>query len=572
MTRSPCKQGLFHILSLQFSLQNGAVMSGKIKYLLYRDGRFFARLVIPVKLRPYFDGRTELRQPLGADRRSATRRHPVALAELMHQIALAELKLADAEGAQALPGRYPLSIGQIAMRSYQARLAQDDEGRNSLAAYARMGIDDGYAEDLRNGIAGKLNDQELEDLVGHRIQHFQFRGNTTAAFGSREWRDLARAMCISEYEALNRVYERDNGDYSGQPSYPILRDAEPEAEALPPVSLRGLFADYIASRNQLGRGRESERRWTPVIKDLHKHLGHNDARRVSKQDLMAWRDTLMQRLSPKTVNDVYPAAIRTIFSWAVREDRLTENPAKAVRQEVPKQVKTRPKGYTLEEAERILSFSVSNVPKPLAGRASPEFPETTAAKRWIPLLCAYTGARVTEMSQLRKQDVFQDAGIHVIKITPDAGTVKTSEYRDVPLHRQIVELGFLDFVAQAPSGPLFYRTKDGIQSLNRARMTSGRVSDWLRASGLVPAKVAPNHAWRHRFRTVAMELGLSDRIIDAISDHAVLKQRAADGYGHATLQAMARLVDALPSYAIAGHAAAPDKPLHGAKRPLAEKD
>ena len=95
-------------------------MSGKIKYLLYRDGRYFARLVIPVKLRPYFDGRTELRQPLGADRRSATCRHPVALAELMHQIALAERQLAESQGTQALPGRYPLSIGQIAMRSYQA--------------------------------------------------------------------------------------------------------------------------------------------------------------------------------------------------------------------------------------------------------------------------------------------------------------------------------------------------------------------------------------------------------------------------------------------------------------------
>ncbi|WP_186766689.1 tyrosine-type recombinase/integrase [Puniceibacterium confluentis] len=547
-------------------------MSGKIKYLLYRDGRYFARLVIPVKLRPYFDGRTELRQALGADRRSATRMHPVALAELMHQIALAERKLAEVSGAQVTPGRYPLSLGQIAMRSYQARLRQDEDARNFSPDYAGVGIDDGYAAKLRDGIAGKLRDKDLEALVGHRITHFQLLGNTTAAYGSTEWRDLARAICISEYEALARVFERDDGDFSGQPEHPLLRNAEPEELPLPPVSLRGLFADYIASRNQLGRGRESERRWSPVIKHLHKHLGHDDARRISKQDLMAWRDNLMQRLSPKTVNDVYLAAIRTIFSWAVREDRLPENPATAVRQEVPKKVKTRPKGFTLEEAERVLTFSVSYFPKPLAGRASTEFPETTAAKRWIPLLCAFTGARVTEMSQLRKEDVFQEGGINVIKITPDAGTVKTDEYRDVPLHRQIVELGFLDFVAQAASGPLFYRTKDGTQSLSGARMTSGRVSDWLRASGLVPAKVAPNHAWRHRFRTVAMELGLSDRIIDAVSGHAVLKQRAADGYGHATLKAMARLVDALPSYSIAGHVAASDKPQHAANGPLTEEN
>ncbi|WP_291336806.1 hypothetical protein [Albidovulum sp.] len=50
----------------------------------------------------------------------------------------------------------------------------------------------------------------------------------------------------------------------------------------------------------------------------------------------------------------------------------------------------------------------------------------------------------------------QEGDRWVIRITPDAGTVKAGDYRDVPLHRQIVELGFFDYVKAAAPGPLFH--------------------------------------------------------------------------------------------------------------------
>ncbi|MDP3896968.1 MAG: hypothetical protein Q8Q62_09855 [Mesorhizobium sp.] len=39
--------------------------------MLERDGRCYARLVIPVLLRPFLNGKTELRTPLGGDRKAA---------------------------------------------------------------------------------------------------------------------------------------------------------------------------------------------------------------------------------------------------------------------------------------------------------------------------------------------------------------------------------------------------------------------------------------------------------------------------------------------------------------------
>ena len=536
-------------------------MSNKIKHLLLRDGRYFSRLVIPDKLRPFFGGKTELRQALGADRRDALRKHTMAVANFMHQISAAERRLAEQVGIQIFPGRYPLTISQMALRNYEARLQQDEDARNSLAGYAKLLIDDGYAAALRDGIAGQLQNRELEDLVGHRIQYFKSVGNTAVEYGTGEWRALARALCISEYEALSRVAERDEGDIHGKPASALLRDAEPEEDTLTPVSLKNLFEDYLASRQQLGRGREAKRRWSPVITNLGRHLGHDDARRITKKDLMAWRDKLMQTLSAKTVSDVYLAAVRTLFNWAIQEDRLPDNPAQSVRQPLARKVIARSKGFTLEEAERILSFSVCYQPSAYLGRASSERPETSAAKRWVPILCAFTGARVTEMTQLRREDIRREGRHYVVRITPDAGSVKTGEYREVPLHHQVIDLGFLDFVEQAISGPIFYHAEDGKTDLAGARRVSGKISQWLRGSNLVPDGIAPNHAWRHRFKTVAIELGFSGRIMDAICGHA--GKTAGDSYGDVTLNAKALLIDALPNIALepvpvdanAGHAA-----------------
>jgi hypothetical protein len=62
-----------------------------------------------------------------------------------------------------------------------------------------------------------------------------------------------------------------------------------------------------------------------------------------------------------------------------------------------------------------------------------------------------------------------------MRITADAGTVKAGGYRDVPLHPQLVDLGFTDFVNASPDGPLFYRATKGSTPL-RLRVWSPAAS------------------------------------------------------------------------------------------------
>ncbi|MGQ3344372.1 hypothetical protein [Bosea sp. (in: a-proteobacteria)] len=469
------------------------------------------------------------------------------MALLQHKIALAERRSAEAGRREVTLGRYPLAPAQIALRNYHERLSFDEDMRNGNPLYARSGyVDEHYVERLRAGIAGAADDTELALLIGDRIERFRRLGNTSAEFGTDSWRELARAMCVSDYESLSRVVERNEGDFTGAPTHPLLAQAVPPPDEKPPVSIKTLVTDYIAAKQIVGKGAEADRRWGPVFTNLRKAIGHDDAQRLTKQNLLTWRDELLKTLSPKTVADVYLAAVRTVLSWAVANDRLEVNVADQVRQEVPRRNLDREQGFTLAEATAVLKASRAYEPAERENPVNREAPQTTAAKRWAPVLCAFTGARIAEITQLRKQDIRKEGEISVMRITPAAGTVKAGGYRDVPLHPQVLELGFLDFVNASPEGPLFYPDRQDKDAIVGARTVAGRVSQWLQKLEVVPTGVSPNHGWRHRFKTVGREEGISDRVIDAIQGHA--GRTAGDNYGDVTLKTKQEAIQRYPRY------------------------
>ncbi|MFZ3585253.1 tyrosine-type recombinase/integrase, partial [Loktanella sp. DJP18] len=314
----------------------------------------------------------------------------------------------------------------------------------------------------------------------------------------------------------------------------------------PTVSLTGLFEDYIAGRHSLGRGKGAGDRWKPVFRNLVSHLGHDDARKITKRDIITWRDKLNQSLAPSTINKVHLTALKAVLNWAVSEDRLDANVAKDVRQEMPKRIRKREQGYTEAEAKAILLFSHKYVPKPFNGGPVREHAEMSAAKKWVPLLLAYSGARVVELTQLRKMDIVLDGEIYVMRITPEAGTVKSGNYRDVPIHPALIIAGFITFVNAARPGPLFVSEDGRGTVLKRAQTTANRIAEWLRKEKLVPTEVSPNHGWRHRFKTVASEEGQSDRVVDAICGHA--GRTAGDSYGDVTIKAKYKVIAAMPAY------------------------
>ncbi|MRH22877.1 tyrosine-type recombinase/integrase [Rhodovulum strictum] len=590
-------KGLVPFLVPEQVPETGFVMAAKRRHWKEKNGRFWARIAIPKDLQPCFDGKTQLTEQLGGDLRIADRNHAAAVARLQARIDSARRDVADAAAVGKVGTATNPAAGKVAADAplrtltdadvekavWQTYTSARDEYATRRAAlptprdieeerekvFARLAEGEvdvnspasvfNLYTDFELKAAARMHDANLRArklaalrqgfatgetrLVDDSVTQFVRMNHLAVEHGSPEWQDLAEGIMRAQIQALEHSIERDNGVFGGTPTDPLVR---PPTKAKS-VSMQGLFRDYISHAQTIGNHLDGGKAWKPPIDSLIRFLGHDDAHRITQSDLLRWRDFLLaEGLSPKTVADKYLAAVRAVLTWAVTDLRLPTNPMEKVRQRAPKKVKSREKGFTTPEALRILTASLTYKPVENSNPSNRESAHITATKRWVPLLCAFTGARVTELTQLRKQDVREEAGRWILRITPEAGSVKSGDYRDVPLHRQVIELGFIDFVTRADAGPLFHRGTTPGTSLKNARLSSGRLSQWLQDQGLIPQGVQPSHGWRHRFKTQGRELGMSDRVLDAIQGHS--GKTAADDYGDVTTAAKLRLIDALPHY------------------------
>lgn len=538
-------------------------MVRKIPYLLIRDGRHFARRTVPPELQPYI-GTIELREPLGPDRKIALEKLHLALVKINARLDHARRQLEAQQGADAVKSAArsaPMTPAELARTHYNDQLALDEALRDSGPVWASIGIDDGYVADLRAASSGSLQDDQIETLLGSFLKRYLLRGNLDAAHGTPEWRKAARAIAEAELQVLARMYDRDEG----VPSHEILHpphlapvvEEVINAPFVEPLSLRQLLEQHLKRLEANGGGLSARKGWTRVFEDLLQFLKlsralkgsevqqADDARRLTAEEVIAWRDAKLETLSPKTVKDVWLASLKSVLSDAVSDRLLPTNVAKGVRVRMYAAPVLREKGFTDAEALAILRRCREYQPAKRDNPANRESVYVTAAKRWGPWLCAFTGARVTEILQMRKSDVRMVDDIRYLHITPEAGSVKSKKYRDVPLHQQLIDIGFLDFVEQAPDGPLFHSADADPKNLP-AQAVSARVGKWLQSEKLIPDGVQPNHGWRHRFKTLSREAGLDAHVVDTIQGHT--GRTASDGYGDVTLRTKKAAIDKLPAY------------------------
>jgi integrase len=166
---------------------------------------------------------------------------------------------------------------------------------------------------------------------------------------------------------------------------------------------------------------------------------------------------ITQNLHPTTISEVYLAAVRWILNRCVKDRKLLANVAFGIEVEKSNTPKLRDREFTMEEVRLILQATLKT-PSPLMSK------ENAAARRWIPWILAYTGARLNEITQARQSDVKREMNpddrteiIWMLDITPEAGTVKTGMARRVPLHPHLIKQGLPSpSIVFAPIDPQCY--------------------------------------------------------------------------------------------------------------------
>ena len=365
-------------------------------------------------------------------------------------------------------------------------------------------------------------------------------------------------ILVAFWQALRDAFEsrkrNAEGDYSPDaksgrfPEWtpPVRTVAAPKATKL---SLKGLLEAWWIEAKASGRKPSTYANYTNTINGFVRFLGHDDASQITRDDVVRFKDHRLATISPRsnkpvsarTVNDSDLVALKSVFGWAKTNGKITTNPAAGVGIKVGNKPRLRSKGFSQTEAEAILKASLTLT-------RGQESDKTFAAKQWAPWLCAYTGGRVGELAQLRKEDIRREGSNWIATITPEAGTVKTNEAREVVLHEHLEELGFMAFVKAAPPGHLFLTPSADTGVVGPWRGVKNRITEFVRTV-VSDKNVAPNHGWRHRFKTVGMEAGIEHRILDAIQGHR--PRNDGEGYGEVTIKSQAAAIAKMPRYKVA---------------------
>jgi integrase len=309
----------------------------------------------------------------------------------------------------------------------------------------------------------------------------------------------------------------------------------PEVAAPPPVvpeaqSLRGLFAAWRAVAVVKPRTiTETEY----AIETLIAYLGHDDAAKVAKADLIGWRDSMKAAGKNNNTWNNRHSLVSQVFARAVADERLPTNPADGLR--LPKAAPAQRLPYSDADAVRILSAARS---------------EDRPTRRWAHWIMAFTGMRVAEVLQLAVSDIRKDGEIHyfMVEDNSDEGkSVKTGERRHVPIHPALLAEGLLDYAATLPAqGPLFpdkQTDRDGFRG-TRGWQAVGR---WVRdVVGISHPRKVPNHSWRHRVEDELRAAGVDESLRDAILGHARKTTGRHYGIRGESLRSLADAVRRIP--------------------------
>jgi integrase len=161
---------------------------------------------------------------------------------------------------------------------------------------------------------------------------------------------------------------------------------------------------------------------------------------------------------------------------------------------------------------------------------------------WIPLLALFTGGRLGELTQLHSSDIQKMQGIWCLNITKEGGTKENpkklknkSSDRIVPIHPQLIELGFMEFVNQQKKDREAVRLFPEL-TFNKADYFSRRCGRWFNAFYLRkklgitdPSKTF--HSFRHTVGNGLKQQGIAESFISELLGHSSGDTQSFTRYG-----------------------------------------
>ncbi|WP_431470906.1 DUF6538 domain-containing protein [Sphingosinithalassobacter sp. LHW66-3] len=477
-------------------------------YLTKRGATYYFRRVIPAELRPALAGKSEFMLSLRTkDRAEAKRRipqHTSATDVLLEQArARSRVGSTDREStvdedsgprvvlspAQEEQARFEEQLAEEAKERWEARTPERAELRRRLATFMSVQL--------------SLSEQAMRDLLREREQAIE---EITAKLAAREKERLASSLP------------------------PPIRSGQTGAALLDTV-----IVDRWAA----------ERRVEPKSKDAHaavarwfyERAGRIPVNQITRRDVLSFKDRLIAEGQTAANTNTKLSRLRTILQWAVDNEYAEENVAVGISVKDVDRAKNKRREFDLVSLNSIFSSPVfAKGERPAGGKGE--------AAYWLPTLALFTGARLEELGQLRVNSVvslqYPDAAGEertgwFIRLREDkeAGTKlkNAASERDVPVHPELLRLGFLSLVQAAKDAAeerLFPRLRPNVYGRLTAKWGEW-FSLYLRGECCVEDKRMVFHSFRHTFKHYARHVGIPEGVQRQIMGHSA--GDVADQYG-----------------------------------------
>lgn len=430
-----------------------------------------------------------------------------------------------------------------------------------------------------------------ESAPSESVPATPFDGGWLGDFGQEQAEFAARKEVERQRRRAERRHHRDewrerlNGSTEQMPPrYAALRDIlreredraaaearlkaiqtpdEPTAQlavsSSPGRSSPGLWLDkevvdgWAAERQPDQKGIDTHRstaRW------FYDRVGRKPVRELTEEDFLAFKTKLIaEGKTPANIKQKL-SHLRTLMGWAKANRHVDANVAAHVTIRDGQAAKKKRLPFDLPALTAIFSspvYAEGARPTSLRGEAA----------YWLPLLGLFTGARLEELGQLRPQDVNEVRYIDnegdektawIIQVREDKDAQlklkNAASERRIPIHAELVGLGFLDFVMGAKTAKqqrLFPMLKPNIYG----RLTAKWGEHWSKYKREVCYVTDPRmvfHSFRHTFKDYCRLAGIEETLQRALMGHS--SGNVADDYGSGAWDH--QLVEAMRRYRVPG--------------------
>lgn len=527
----------------------------RLRGLLRRGNTYYSRIVVPAHLAHLF-GRREIWKSLRTSiRRDAEALHlqeastwAAAFAEADKQ--LSQPNLINPSTKSNLTRTDAILYARTFFDRARANLDIQDRGPADLDQQAKLSAIEEL--DWEEATLQSWSNPDAHRLVGSAIESLSDLDNVTTDSSDSVFAELVRRALV-QLVAMQRA--RLNGDYRDQITDSLFVGTRPSLRSQPMLRqsevtvgecITRFTSEHLDIRPVTAKTRQ---KYQSALKQIGEHFGRQTfVSLITRADCNKFRDLLAKvgpnfgkgkpaswtlekaansnrtsnRLSWETQSN-YLKMLSDLMAWAVRERLIFDNVAeKIVPRAVREPAETQRLPFSTTELKAIFNAPIyTGCVDDKRGFAKPGESIIRGSRYWLPLLALYTGMRMGEILQLSPSHIrTSEKGTPFIVLTRDMLLKTDNAEREIPIHPELVRLGFIEWVGarRDQDGQALFGDVPASEHGYQSDIFSKRFATFMKSINIANDR-RPKlcfHSFRHTFKDALNETGATEEVKDEL--------------------------------------------------------